>query len=70
MTNSGDLLENVVEVKSYSIFENGKTYAGIDKNSNPGNTIPGDRANYENDTDASPALKLETADDRDDRKSI
>ena len=23
-----------------------------------------DRANYENDTDASPALKLETADDR------
>lgn len=61
---SRDLLENVVEVSSYSIFENGKTYAGIDKNSNPGNTEPGDRTNYENDTDASPALQLEVADAR------
>ena len=52
------LLNNVVEISSYSIFENGETYAGIDKNSNPGSAIPGDENTYENDTDASPTLKI------------
>ena len=39
-------------------------YAGIDKNSNPGNAVPGDKKTYEDDTDSSPALKLEVADAR------
>lgn len=57
-------LDNVAEIASYSIFDGNKIYAGIDKNSNPGNSVPGDSRTYEDDTDASPALKLEVADAR------
>ena len=58
-------LDNVVEINSYSIYDDkDKIYAGIDINSNPGNAIPGDTRTYEDDTDASPALKLEVADAR------
>lgn len=57
-------LDNVAEIASYSIFDGNKVYAGIDKNSNPGNSVPGDTRTYEDDTDASPALKLEVADAR------
>lgn len=63
--NDGENLENVVEIHSYSTFdENGNAYAGIDVDSNPGNAIPGDRTTYEDDTDASPSLKLEVANSR------
>ena len=63
--NDGENLENVVEINSYSTFdENGGAYAGVDVDSNPGNAIPGDRATYEDDTDSSPSLKLEVADAR------
>ncbi len=63
--NDGENLDNVVEIHSYSTFdENGNAYAGIDVDSNPGNAIPGDRATYEDDTDSSPSLKLEVADSR------
>ena len=60
--NSKENLDNVVEINSYSIYdENGKVYAGIDKDSNPGNTIPGNKATYEDDTDSAPGLLLELA---------
>lgn len=63
--NDGEMLDNVVEINSYSTFEqNGNIYAGIDVDSNPGNAIPGDRSTFEDDTDSSPALKLEVADAR------
>lgn len=63
--NDGENLNNVAEINSYSVFDkNGNVYAGIDKDSNPGNTIPGNRDTYEDDTDSSPALKLEVADAR------
>lgn len=67
--NGEDLLNNVVEIKSYSVYnkedgENYQVYAGINKYSNPGNSNPEDEKTYENDTDSSPALKLELADAR------
>lgn len=51
-------LDNVAEINSYSIYDGDKIYAGIDKDSNPGNCVPGEKNTYEDDTDASPALKL------------
>lgn len=63
--NDGENLENVVEINSYSTFgEDGKAYAGIDVDSNPGNAKPGDKATYEDDTDSSPSLQLEVTDAR------
>ena len=63
--NDGETLDNVVEINSYSVFDKaGNIYAGIDVDSNPGNTIPENRATYEDDTDSSPALKLEVANAR------
>ena len=63
--NNGENLENVVEINSYSTFgEDGKAYAGIDVDSNPGNVKPEDKSTYEDDTDSSPALQLEIADAR------
>ena len=63
--NNEELLENVVEINSYGSYDkNGNVYAAIDKNSNPGNIIPGDISTYEDDTDIAPALKLETTDSR------
>ncbi len=63
--NDGENLDNVVEINSYSTFGvDGKSYAGIDVDSNPGNAKPGDKSTYEDDTDSSPALKLKIAEDR------
>ncbi len=63
--NDKENLDNVVEINSYSVFdESGKVYAGIDRDSNPGNATPGDAKTYEDDTSAAPALKLEVADAR------
>lgn len=58
------LLNNVVEITSYSTFKDGKLYAGIDKNSRPGNATPGDWSTYEPDTDDAPALQLVVAEPR------
>ena len=58
-------LENVAEINSYSVFDsNGKVYAGIDRDSNPGNATPGNKPTYEDDTDSSPDFRLEIADAR------
>lgn len=65
LLNGKENLENIAEINSYSIFDaDGKPYAGVDKKSNPGNTIPGDGKTYEDDTDRSPNLKVEIADAR------
>lgn len=65
--NDKENLDNVAEINSYSIYggdDGNQIYAGIDIDSNPGNCIPGDIKTYEDDTDSSPALKLEVADAR------
>lgn len=62
--NDKENLNNVAEINSYSIYDGDKIYAGIDIDSNPGNCVPGDTKTYEDDTDSSPALKLEVADAR------
>ena len=71
---TGEVLENVVEINSYSTFdEQGSIYAGIDGyaqygnqrgDSAPGSAIPGDKGTYEDDTDSAPGLKLEVANPR------
>lgn len=61
--NDKENLDNVVEINSYSVFDtDGKVYAGIDTDSNPGNAVPGDKTTYEDDTDSAPGLKLVVAD--------
>lgn len=50
--------DNVAEINSYSIYDKNGIYAGIDKNSNPGNCVPGDKNTYEDDTDQAPSLQL------------
>lgn len=61
--NNAENLDNVVEINSYSVFDtDGKVYAGIDKDSNPGNAVPGEKITYEDDTDSAPGLKLVVAD--------
>lgn len=62
--NNKENLNNVAEINSYSIYHKGNIYAGVDLDSNPGNNVPGDTKTYEDDTDSSPALKLEVADAR------
>ncbi len=67
------LFRSVGEINSYSTYENGKIYAGVDVDSNPANTIPEpatqnpkseDRKTYEDDTFAAPAFKLREAEAR------
>lgn len=57
-------LDNIAEITSYSSFKDGKVYAGVDVDSNPGNTVPEDNTTHEDDTDMSPSLKLVVADAR------
>lgn len=60
-------LENIVEVNSYSTYSDKnftKSYAGIDSDSNPGSTVPGNKDTYEDDTDYAPGLILEVANSR------
>ncbi|MCI8759885.1 MAG: LPXTG cell wall anchor domain-containing protein [Clostridia bacterium] len=56
-------LDNIVEVNSYSVLKDGKSYAGIDMNSIPGNYEIGENVR-EDDTSIAPALKLEPTDAR------
>lgn len=60
-------LENIVEINSYSTYSDKnftKSYAGIDSDSNPGSTVPGNKDTYEDDTDYAPGLMLEVANPR------
>lgn len=62
--NTDNLLNNFTEINSYTVYKDGEIYAAIDKNSNPGNSIPGEEVTIEDDTDRAPALRLVTADAR------
>lgn len=63
--NNKNNLNNVVEIYSYSVFDtNGKVYAGVDKDSNPGSCNPADKTTYQDDTDRAPEILLEVADAR------
>ena len=65
LLNDGEVLDNVAEINSYSVFDgNGSVYAGIDSDSNPGNSTPGNETTYEDDTDSAPGFKLEVTDAR------
>lgn len=59
-----DLLNNVIEIDSYTTYKNGKVIAVLDDDSVPGNAIPGKIDTYEDDTDAARSLKLEVANAR------
>ena len=57
-------LKNVAEISSYSTYdENGKIYAGIDSDSNPGNIIATDISTYEDDTDMAPGFEIKFTDE-------
>ena len=60
----GTKLDNVAEISSYSNKENGKIYAGIDKDSEPGNIQIGDTKTYEDDTDKAPGIMLVLQEER------
>ena len=62
--NGKENLDNFIEIASYSSVRNGKPYAGVDIDSNPGNAKPTDAQTVEDDTDVSPTLLLEVANAR------
>ena len=65
LNSNNNTLNYVVEIDSYSITtEDGKPYATIDKDSTPGNCIPGDSNTYEDDTAYAKGLTLEVANAR------
>lgn len=56
-------LDNIAEIKRYGLTKTNekgeeKVYAGIDKDSQPGNADPADRSTFEDDTDKAPGLGL------------
>ena len=52
-------LDNIAEIGGYGTLDlAGKVYAGIDENSEPGNTNPLSPKTYEDDTDKAPGLSL------------
>ena len=54
------MLNEVTEITSYTTYSDryNTLYAGIDKDSNPGNANPADKNTYEDDTDYSPSFKI------------
>lgn len=65
--NNGELLNNVVEINSYTTFKNNNVNSPvsvIDADSVVGNAIPGQINTYEDDTDAARSLKLELKNER------
>ena len=65
IVNNKENLDVVSEINSYSTYDDeNDIYAGIDKDSNPGNADPHDKDTYEDDTDLAPGIKLVLAEDR------
>lgn len=62
--NNKENLDNVAEINSYSVFNEKGIYAGIDKDSNPGNANPADVTTHQDDTSSAPGLLLEVVLDR------
>lgn len=54
-----DGMQNIAEIGSYTVKNGDKVVGKIDKDSAPGNATPGNKATYEDDTDASPMFRLE-----------
>lgn len=54
------MLNEVTEITSYTTYSDryNTLYAGIDKDSNPGNADPADKKTYEDDTDFAPSFKI------------
>lgn len=66
--NNGELLNNVAEITSYTTFKDNNvntTLSVVDKDSVPGNAIPGNTDTYEDDTDSARSLQLELKNARD-----
>lgn len=61
---NGEVLDNVVELNSYTIKQGENLYASFDEYSIPANANPLEPEEFENDTDAAPGLKLDPQDDR------
>ncbi len=58
-------INNFAEIASYSIKDKqDKTYAGIDKDSQPGNLTVGKQSTYEDDTDKSPSIGIVLQEER------
>lgn len=58
-------IDNYAEIVSYSIKDkNNQPYAGIDKDSQPGNLIIGNQDTYEDDTDRAPGIQLVLQEER------
>lgn len=59
-------LNSVTEVTSYSTFsdDNSTPYAGVDKDSRPGSTVPQTKTTYEDDTDSAPSIVLKVKEER------
>lgn len=56
---TNELLNNTAEINSYSVYDkDGNIYAGIDKDSQPGNAEPGNIDTYEDDTESAPGFKI------------
>lgn len=68
ITKDKEELRNIAEINSYSVFDtNNNVYAGIDKDSNPGNLQVDELENsktWQDDTDSAPGLLLEDGKDR------
>ena len=63
--NEREKLDNIAEITSYSTKDaNGKVYAGVDQDSQPGNLRIDQPATYEDDTDKAPGLQLVLQDER------
>lgn len=65
--NTTSSIKNVAEIKSYTSYIDAnatKLYAAVDKDSVVGNTTPGNKTTYEDDTDVSPNVGLTIADAR------
>ena len=62
---TNELLNNTAEINSYSVYDkDGNIYAGIDKDSQPGNAEPGNIDTYEDDTESAPGFKIEVQSNR------
>lgn len=66
--NNGELLDNVSEITSYTTYKDNNVntpVAVLDKDSVPGNVIPGNKDTLEDDSDAAKSLQLELKNARD-----
>ena len=64
--NGNVTLKSITEISSYSSYSDSEFkihYAGVDKDSRPGSSIPNNKTTYEDDTDSAPSFILEAEND-------